>query len=156
MVRELRLVTGWPALPPHVAYRVAALLGTEPLLYADSNVDITRRPGDDVLNGRIIAFTADTVVLLVLTDVTLRPESDVAATVDVQAWARRDLKGVVVGGSRNTDDVWMSAQQVLWPRKAVVGLFYDGRPEPVVLPLSDTGADRLGDFMPTLTKDLAR
>lgn len=157
ILREFRSVSGFSALPSHVGHRVAALLGAESLLYADSNVDITRGDGaPDTLNGRIIAFSADVVVLLVLTGVTARPDSDVAATVDVQVWSRRDLKSVMVGGSRNTDDVWAAGQQDSWPRGAIVGLFYDGRPEPVVLPLSDTGAARLGDFMPSLTKDLAR
>lgn len=155
LLRQLGRATGFPAIPPHAAYRLVAVLGTTEPVYLDSNVDINRDSGGvQSLSGDIIGFTDNAVFRVTLSGVRQRPDSDVAATIAITAWSRRTLVGVAIESEHNTDDTWASAQYDLWPREARATLTYKGQPEPLVLPLSRGGAAAFGALLPTITADL--
>jgi hypothetical protein len=155
LLRELGRATGFSAIPPHVVYRLVSVLGTTEPLYVDSNVDINRaNNGAQSLSGDIIGFTDSVAFRVTLKDVQQRPDSDTAATVSVTAWSRRTLTGVAIKNEHNTDDTWASAQYDLWPREARATLTYKGQPEPLVLPLSPSGAAGFGAILPAVTADL--
>lgn len=155
LLRQMGRATGFPAIPPHVAYRLVSVLGTTEAIYLDSNVDIERdSDGVQSLSGDIIGFTDSAVFRVALTGVRQRPDSDTAATISVTAWSRRTLTGVAITNEHNTDDTWASAQYDLWPREARATLTYKDQPEPLVLPLRRGGAADFGALLPTITADL--
>lgn len=152
---QITRATGLSQMPLHVIFRMAAVVGHDPLVFLDGDVDIDREQRSQTLSGTLVGFTDRVGLRVILDGVGVRPNSDAAATVSVEAWSRRTLTGLALRRHDNTDDTWVSAQHLLWPRGAHVQLTYRDMSEPLVLPLSNVGGDELGSLVPTLTADLS-
>lgn len=154
-VRVLRDATGFTELPLHLAYRLHAVLGDREVLWADSDVEVHRpAEGPATLAGRVVVFTSVAVLVLVLDGTALRPGPD-DATVAVDVWSRRALRGVRLDAADNSHPAWETAWGTPWPRGARVRLAYDGRDD-LVLPLSGGAAGGLAELLPLLVDDLGR
>lgn len=142
---------GWE-LPTHVPYRVAVLLGEGEIRYLDTSL----RQGALTLPWRVIAMNDNRVVVV---EVAALPEKYDAtqATASASVWSRSALRELRVptdasdGG--NADNTWSNGSEG-WPRGGVADLVYDGRDEPLRLPLTWHTSSELRSLLPSLLDDL--
>jgi hypothetical protein len=133
-----------PGQAPSWAYKVAALLETDELVYLDA----LRReaPRGAPWTGEVVAFTDKRVIR-----VTIEDPADASGT-QVTTWGRTSLRSLRVEGS---DEYWAGLEQGLAPETRL-RLKYVGR-RPILIPLDPTIRSRTGelaDLLPTLFDDL--
>lgn len=135
LVRETDIP--WRNLPSHIFRRLEALVAGKEVAYLDAYVEPT---STTTISGMVVAITGERIVLLTLTDAG-RPDAGVrsTATVRAEAWSRKRLRSVALEPDAeawsNVDDRWQEDWGDYWPPQAPVTLHYDGRSEPLVLPL---------------------
>lgn len=142
---------GWD-LPTHVPYRVAILLGDGEIRYLDTSL----RQGALTLPWRVIAMNDNRVVVV---EVEALPEKYDAnqATASASVWPRSALRELRLptdtsdGG--NAGNAWSNGSEG-WPRGGVAELVYDGRDEPLRLPLTWRTSSDLRSLLPSLLDDL--
>lgn len=143
---------GWD-LPSHVTYRVAVLLGDGEIRYLDTSL----RQGALTLPWRVVAMN-DTRVVVVEVEALPEKYDATLPTASASVWPRSTLRELRVptdapdGG--NADNTWSNGGEG-WPRGGVADLVYDGRDEPLRLPLSWRTSSDLRSLLPSLLNDLA-
>ncbi|HVV29502.1 MAG TPA: hypothetical protein VHC41_01350 [Mycobacteriales bacterium] len=148
-----------PNYPMSMYRRLAALLGDDPVVYADHNLidDL------DTVKGRVVLLTARRVIMADadgLPSTAARVNNRTTCGLRVKTWARSTLQGIALEGAKdgpNSDDDWEYASDS-WPRKASVTLTYAD--EELTLPLGNSRLLRqttvFSAFLPGLLADLER
>jgi hypothetical protein len=130
-----------PAL--HMAYRLAALVAGEEIVYADSNLTIDV---GQVMSGELILITLSRVVRLTAQESPLSPSSDDATeTVRVEVRPRLAPPRLRL---RGLDTEWQKDYETWWPKDCTVRMAWDGLK--VDLPLSQARRDRFFAVLPKI------
>lgn len=151
---KIEAVLGQRAVPIHAIRRIAAMIGSTPIVYLDGDVSRTQTPSQPVRSGQVLVFTADTVCIAVLNAAPDDALSDTDGTVTVEMWGRRSLTGLRLDGSQNADWPWGQDWEGQWPRGGSLRLTYANRPEPIDLPMKSGRTSGLEVLLPGLAADL--
>lgn len=149
------------AVPWHAVGRLHMLIAGDDPVFLDARLT-PDEPG--VCSGRIVALTGDRVILAVLDHARShpRPNEGPSYSVNVTAWARRELSSVEIVGDLengfNPDDRWLMDYGDLWPHQAKVTLHFVRSPT-LTLPLADDLSRELRrhfrkTILPALLEDL--
>lgn len=165
-LEHLRLSIGDP--PPHLVWRLVALLGDETLRHIDSDLSPTTSPR--LCSGSVVAFTDSRVVCATVLDgpVQHRPQDGETFSVRVETWSRAALRRLEMApekepGWRNSDGGWSNLfgnelGRPEGPTDMAVKLEYDQRPA-ITLPLPGQSlglrTGMLFDFLPALLADVS-
>jgi hypothetical protein len=143
---------GWD-LPTHVPYRVAILLGDGEIRYLDTSL----RQGALTLPWRVVAMNDKRMVVVEVEAMPDKYDATVA-TASASVWPRSALRELRVPTDAtdrgNADNTWSNGAEG-WPRGGVADLVYDGREEPLRLPLTWHTSSDLRALLPSLLDDLA-
>lgn len=149
--------TGFERPEPDVVRRVEILLGSEEFVY----VDVRHTNSNNMLSGEAVILTPSRVVKAEWS--TPRVERDnQKATASVETWPRRSLTSAAIESNiaddMNSDACWMGDWGAEWPRYCVLTLWFEGRPQSLMLPLSQASESRkqLRAALPELLADLDR
>jgi hypothetical protein len=149
-------------VPPHVAWRLVAMLGDEPVAYIDAEVSGGRR----AYTGTVVMFTETRVVIARMADAPEQPEPSQPATFSttVATWRRSLLQVLDMAPDRdawrNSDPGWLGLTiERDYPADLTVTLTYRDVGDPITLPLAGEHAGErtaaLFDFLPSLLRDVA-
>ena len=150
--------------PPHLIWRLAAMLGNEELQYVDAKIeDVAPR----LCSAEVIVFTPARVVYARMQDGPTEPDPRSAATFSVTAttWSRASLITVELApdppAGRNSDAGWsgVNLRESEQPVDPAVTLTYADR-KPVTLPLgsghsvSSLRSSNIFSLLPSLLHDV--
>jgi hypothetical protein len=150
-------------LPPHLIWRISALIGGGTVTYVDSDIETT---SPRVASGRVFLLTEDRVVFATITDAPVNPNPRDSATftVHLMTWARTSLQRLELipdkEGWRNSDGGWSHLNMKDGrPEDLSVTLHYRSQ-QPITLPMapphsSSTRLLALWGALPMLLDDVA-
>lgn len=150
-----RIAQVGPKPSPHVAERLAALLGAQEVEWVGGDLDFTGRA---LVSGRLLVFTRTVLALVDLQNVgsTQSLESRYEGLTQIQLLARTRLAAIEMReddhSEINSAQVW-SDKGEQWPQSARLHLRYEGLDDEIVVPDVRTSAS-FGPFAPTLVDDL--